>query len=100
MNVVPNQKHRPGETAKVYFEPKRTKGPDDTDRIETGEKYAEEQGFVYEMRYTLRREQAKWLVTGAEAISGQATNTVIPWPKLDRRGNVVHDGAAPKPSPK
>lgn len=69
-------------------------------RIETGEKYAEEQGFVYEMRYTLRREQAKWLVTGAEAISGQATNTVIPWPKLDRRGNVVHDGAAPKPSPK
>lgn len=37
MNIVPNQKHKPGEMAKVYHEPKLTKGPDDTDRIETGE---------------------------------------------------------------
>jgi dipeptidase len=37
MNIVPNGKHKPGEMAKVYFEPKRSKGPDDTDRVETGE---------------------------------------------------------------
>ena len=37
MNIVPNQKHKPGEMAKVYAEPKETKGPDDPDRIETGQ---------------------------------------------------------------
>ncbi len=37
MTIVPNRRHKPGETAKVYFEPKRTKGPDDHDRLETGE---------------------------------------------------------------
>ncbi len=37
MTMEPHRKHAPGETAKVYFEPKRTKGPDDPDRIETGE---------------------------------------------------------------
>jgi dipeptidase len=37
MNMVPNQKHKPGEMAKVYYEPKVTKGPDDDDRIVTGE---------------------------------------------------------------
>jgi len=37
MNVVPNKNHKPGEMAKVYYEPKLSKGPDDPDRIETGE---------------------------------------------------------------
>jgi dipeptidase len=37
MDMVPHQKHAPGEMANVYYEPKRTKGPDDPDRIETGE---------------------------------------------------------------
>src|SRR5512135_3245523 len=37
MTIVPNQKHKPGEMAKVYYEPKRTKGPNDADRLETGE---------------------------------------------------------------
>ena len=37
MTIVPNAKHRPGETAKVYYEPKRTKGPNDPERLETGE---------------------------------------------------------------
>jgi hypothetical protein len=68
-------------------------------RLETGEKYAEEEGFVYRMRYALRREKGRWLVTGADVISGEATNTVIPWPKLDRSGNALRGGAAPKPSP-
>ncbi|MCX6570574.1 MAG: C69 family dipeptidase [Candidatus Aminicenantes bacterium] len=37
MTIVPNMKHKPGETAKVYYEPKRSKGPNDPDRLETGE---------------------------------------------------------------
>jgi len=37
ITVVPHQAHKAGEMAKVYMEPKRTKGPDDKDRIETGE---------------------------------------------------------------
>ena len=37
MNIVPNRKHKPGSMAKVYYEPKLTKGPDDPDRVETGE---------------------------------------------------------------
>ena len=37
MTIVPNAKHKPGEMAKVYHEPKRTKGPNDSDRLETGE---------------------------------------------------------------
>src|SRR5512135_11476 len=37
MTIVPHLAHKPGETAKVYYEPKRTKGPNDPDRLETGE---------------------------------------------------------------
>ena len=37
MTIVPNMKHKPGEMAKVYYEPKRTKGPNDPDRLVTGE---------------------------------------------------------------
>jgi dipeptidase len=37
MTIVPNMKHKSGETAKVYYEPKRVKGPNDTDRLVTGE---------------------------------------------------------------
>src|SRR5512136_2486446 len=37
MTIVPSAKHKPGEMAKVYYEPKRTKGPNDPDRLETGE---------------------------------------------------------------
>ena len=37
MTIVPNAKHKPGEKAKVFYDPKRTKGPNDPDRLETGE---------------------------------------------------------------
>jgi dipeptidase len=37
ITVVPHARHKPGETAKIYFESKQTKGPNDPDRIETGE---------------------------------------------------------------
>ena len=36
MNIVPHRKHNPGDKASVWLEPKQTKGPDDTDRIEKG----------------------------------------------------------------
>jgi dipeptidase len=37
MNMVARRKHNPAEQAKVWLEPKRTKGPDDSDRVPTGE---------------------------------------------------------------
>ena len=37
INIVPHMTHKPGATAKVYYEPKRTTGPDDQDRLVTGE---------------------------------------------------------------
>jgi dipeptidase len=37
MNMVSHQKHAANEMTKVWLEPKLTKGPDDTDRIPTGE---------------------------------------------------------------
>jgi len=37
ITMVPRATHKPGEMTKVFFEPKRTKGPDDSDRIEAGE---------------------------------------------------------------
>jgi dipeptidase len=37
INIVPHQKHKSGEMCKIYFEAKRTTGPDDTDRLDRGE---------------------------------------------------------------
>jgi len=37
MNIVPRQKYSPGAQTSVWLEPKLTKGPDDQDRIPTGE---------------------------------------------------------------
>ncbi len=37
MTIVPGAAHKPGEMEKVYIEPKRTKGPQDPDRVESGE---------------------------------------------------------------
>jgi dipeptidase len=47
MNIVANQKHRPGETAKVYYLPKETKGPDDPDRMVTGEIPQVQETYAY-----------------------------------------------------
>ena len=38
MTIVPRAVHEPGAMEKVYFEPKRTKGPDDPERMEAGTK--------------------------------------------------------------
>ena len=37
INVVPHKKYKTGEMTKVYFDPKRTKGPDDLDLLDRGE---------------------------------------------------------------
>ncbi len=37
MTMVPAATHQPGEMAKVWMDPKETTGPDDPDRIESGE---------------------------------------------------------------
>ncbi len=37
INVVPRKTYRAGEMCKLYFESKRTKGPDDPDRLDIGE---------------------------------------------------------------
>jgi len=63
-------------------------------RIATGEKFAEEKAFVYRMAYALRQEQGKWIVARVDVISGEPTHTVIPWPVLDRSGNVQRRGPA------
>jgi len=34
INVVPHRKHKPGEMCKIYFQSKRTKGPDHPDRFQ------------------------------------------------------------------
>jgi dipeptidase len=47
INIVPNRKHKPGEMAKIYLEPKLTKGPDDPDRLETGEIPQVEETYAY-----------------------------------------------------
>lgn len=63
-------------------------------KIATGEKFAEEKGFVYRMGYALRRHEGRWIVARADVISGETTNTTIPWPELDRAGNVTRRGPA------
>ncbi len=37
INIVPHQKHQPGEKAEIYFEPKRLRSFDDPDRLAIGE---------------------------------------------------------------
>lgn len=37
ISIVPHKKHEKGDMAKIYMEPKRTKGPNDPDRMEMGE---------------------------------------------------------------
>ncbi len=47
MTIVPRLKHKPGEMCKVYFEPKRTKGPKDPDRLDAGEIPQVPETFAY-----------------------------------------------------
>ena len=56
--------------------------------INTGSKFAEEKDFIYEIGYTLKKLNGRWLITNVATISGTSTNTVIPWPQIDRKGQL------------
>ncbi|WP_298440164.1 hypothetical protein [Geobacter sp.] len=64
--------------------------------LNTGGKFSEEKDFIYEMRYTLKSRDGRWLITSVSTLGGRSTNTVIPWPEIDRRGNVKGAGPAGK----
>jgi len=71
-------------------------------RMATNEKYAEEKDFIYRMGYILNKKDGRWIITKVNTISGTSTNTVIPWPQLDRKGNKVNpaqDGGKPANHP-
>lgn len=71
-------------------------------RMVTNEKFAEEKDFIYRMGYILNKKDGRWLITRVNTISGTSTNTVIPWPQLDRKGNILtssRDGAKPANHP-
>jgi dipeptidase len=87
MNIVPNQKHAPGAMAKVYFDPKRSKGPDDSDRIETGEIPQVAETYAYlNAAYPVMNERQ--LAIGETTFGGkremQSDNGIIDCPELYR----------------
>ena len=87
MNIVPGAKHKPGEMAKVYFDPKRTKGPDDTDRIETGEIPQVPETYAYlNAAYPIMNEHQ--LAIGETTFGGKremySDNGIIDCPELYR----------------
>jgi hypothetical protein len=59
--------------------------------IKTGKVFAQEKDFVYRMGYLLKKSNGRWMVSNANTIEGKSTNTVVPWPKLDRKG-AAHPG--------
>jgi dipeptidase len=87
MTIVPRARHKPGSTVKVYFEAKRTKGPDDPDRLETGEipQVAETYAFL-NAAYPIMNERQ--LAIGETTIGGrpelQSDEGLIDAPELYR----------------
>ena len=87
MNIVPNQRHKPGEMAKVYHLPKETKGPDDPDRVETGEIPQVAETYAYlNAAYPIMNEHQ--LAIGETTFGGkremQSDNGIIDCPELYR----------------
>jgi dipeptidase len=87
ITIVPHAKHAAGSMEKVYFEPKRTKGPNDTDRIETGEiPYPAETYAFMNAAYPIMNEYQ--LAIGETTIGGRfelkTDNGIIDAPELYR----------------
>jgi hypothetical protein len=57
--------------------------------IRTEKKFAQEKDFIYQMGYLLKKNNGRWMVDSVSTIEGKSTNTVIPWPKTDRKGGVL-----------
>lgn len=70
ISVVPHRKHPAGSTAKIYLEPKRTKRPDDPERVEAGEipQVAETYGYI-DAAYPIMNEHQ--LAIGETTIGGR-----------------------------
>jgi dipeptidase len=70
MTIVPNRKHKPGATATLYLDPKRTKRPDDHERMEGGEipQVAETYAFL-DAAYPIMNEHQ--LAIGETTIGGR-----------------------------
>ncbi len=87
MNIVPHQTHKPGEMAKVWHEPKLTKGPNDADRISTGEIPQVQETYKYlNAAYPIMNEYQ--LAIGETTTGGkrelQSTQGIIDAPELYR----------------
>lgn len=59
-------------------------------RMDSGEKFADEKDFVYRMGYVLNKQGGSWIITNVNTLGGTSTNSVIPWPELDRHGNTIN----------
>ena len=87
MDMVSHATHKPGEMAKVYIEPKRTKMPDDPDRVEAGEIPQVKETFAYlNAAYPIMNEYQ--LAIGETTFGGknqlQSENGIIDCPELYR----------------
>ena len=87
ITIVPRAAHAAGSMEKVYFDPKRTKGPNDTERMETGEiPYPAETYAFMNAAYPIMNE---WqLAIGETTIGGRmelkSDNGIIDAPELYR----------------
>jgi dipeptidase len=87
ITIVPRAKHAAGEMEKVWFEPKRAKGPDDADRIETGTiPYPAETYAFVNAAYPIMNDRQ--LAIGETTIGGRrelrSENGIIDAPELYR----------------
>lgn len=87
MDFPQHATHQPGEMAKVYIEPKRTKGPNDPDRLEAGEIPQVRETYAYlNAAYPIMNEYQ--LAIGETTFGGKpqlkSDNGIIDCPELYR----------------
>ena len=87
MTIEPHRKYKPGEMAKVYLQPKETKGPNDPNRIVAGEIPQAAETYAYlNAAYPIMNE---WQLAIGETTFGgkrelQSDNGIIDCPELYR----------------
>ncbi|MDW7759095.1 MAG: C69 family dipeptidase [Acidobacteriota bacterium] len=87
MAIVPNMKHKAGSVAKLYADPKRTKRPDDPDRVVAGEIPQVQETYAFlDAAYPIMNEHQ--LAIGETTIGGRrelvSTEGIIDAPELYR----------------
>jgi len=87
INIVPHKKHQPGDMAEIFFQSKRTRGPDDKNRLTTGKipQVSETYAFINTAYPVMNEHQ---LAIGETTIGGrrelQSDEGVIDAPELFR----------------